>query len=114
LHDAAEAYLGDVIRPIKTEIGKLYKPLERRWMLTIAEALNCPELFDDEPPEVKMADRIALATEYRDNMPWEIPGVLPFNPDDVPCDARPLRFYRVAPFWRGKREFLKRWHEVAP
>ncbi len=37
LHDATEAFLGDVIRPLKKILAPLYCPIEERWMQAIAD-----------------------------------------------------------------------------
>lgn len=120
LHDASEAYIGDLIRPVKVALGPKiaslnvaelnpYKRLEHRWMVAIGVALDFP-LHLPEPASVKMADRISLATEYRDNMPWN--GDAPHNPDSVPVDVRRLQVYRFAPAWRAERAFLRRYREL--
>jgi len=62
MHDAAEAYLGDVIRPLKVELPD-YKAIEALWEHAIAVRFRLPFVM---PPEVKLADMVALATERRD------------------------------------------------
>jgi hypothetical protein len=108
LHDASEAYVCDVIRPVKIAIRELYRPIEERWMAAIAVALNVPSLAP-EAPEVKLADRVALATEYRDLVTW--PGETAPNPDGVAPGAFPVEFESAA---RARRRFLERWEEVRP
>lgn len=68
LHDASEAYLSDIARPIKQqpEFGTVYKAAEERLMLAIARAFA----FEwPMPAEVHRADTILLRTEQRDLMP---------------------------------------------
>lgn len=75
LHDAPEAYVGDLVRPLKVEmreysiamgIEPIYQAVEHRIWLAICEHFQInPEL----PPCVHDADMIALATERRDLMP---------------------------------------------
>ena len=61
LHDASEAYLGDVIKPLKVILGSVYADLEAKWMSVIGEKYRIgPADFE----EVKWYDRIAL--EYED------------------------------------------------
>ena len=74
LHDATEAYIGDMVRPLKMSgLMEDYCSIERRLWLAICDHFHLdPEL----PPCVKEADMIALATERRDLMPdhpaaWE-------------------------------------------
>lgn len=68
LHDAAEAYLVDLPRPIKrySTLGDYYRKVEFRLMLTIIDRFH---LSSFEPDSVKLADNIALMTEMRDLMP---------------------------------------------
>ena len=35
IHDASEAYLGDVIKPLKVILGKVYADIEEKWMRVI-------------------------------------------------------------------------------
>lgn len=87
LHDAHEAYIGDIISPLKRHLGSVnLKAVESRIDAVIFEA------FGLEPPSlelrqrIKHADLVALATERRDLLDWpeethfqlvEIEDVLP-------------------------------------
>lgn len=65
LHDAAEAYCGDMVSPLKMCIPG-FSTIEKRIQAAICERFNLPlEL----PSEIKRADLVALATERRDLMP---------------------------------------------
>lgn len=64
MHDAAEAYCGDMIRPVKVRMPD-YKLLETNVMGAIAEKFGLPW---PEPPELKEFDNRALALESRDFM----------------------------------------------
>lgn len=76
LHDAAEAYIGDMIWPIKnSHTGAMaeYKRVERRVMTAISEKFNLAPPWDHgplcEPPEIVLnADRRVLLGEARDLM----------------------------------------------
>lgn len=61
LHDAAEAYIGDMPRPIKKELG-FYNNVETSILLSIAGKFN---LEWPMPDEIKKADDKMLATEER-------------------------------------------------
>ncbi len=65
LHDAAEAYLGDMVKPLKRLLPE-FAEIEHRVSAIIAEAFNIPE---SDYSAIKQADLIALATEKRDLMP---------------------------------------------
>ena len=61
LHDASEAFLGDVASPIKqTEVYKAYKELEKLVQSNIYQSFGLDTV---EPISVKEADLIILATE---------------------------------------------------
>lgn len=65
LHDATEAYLGDMTRPLK-EWMPYYRGFEDVIWGRVCERFG---LGVDLPPTVHQADLIALATERRDLMP---------------------------------------------
>lgn len=80
LHDAAEAYVVDLPRPLKLKLPD-YVRIEERVQAVIREALHVP--WDAEiAKQVKELDNIALATEKRDLMSKDSPpwGELP-EPD---------------------------------
>lgn len=66
MHDASEAYLGDLIRPIKngSPLGDTYKVAERTIEKLIVEKFNL--FHDPQPPVIKEMDDRALVTERRD------------------------------------------------
>jgi len=81
LHDATEAYVGDMVRPLK-QVMPEYQKIEQRIWLAICERFDiAPEL----PESVKEADMIALATERAQLMPhhpgeWDcLAGVTPLG-----------------------------------
>lgn len=62
LHDATEAYIGDLITPIKRHPAFAhYKSLELRWAARIAAAFGTHPV---EPGEVKRIDSAILRDEY--------------------------------------------------
>jgi hypothetical protein len=90
LHDASEAYLADMSRPMKrtSDFGPLYHQAEARLMAVICEKYGLPQ---DMPESVSVADTRLLMTEKRDlmhgcNKPWEDTGepieglIFPWNP----------------------------------
>jgi len=64
LHDAAEAYLADIPRPVKLELPE-YRALEKRVQAVIYRRFRLPA---EEPPCIKAADDRVLAQEHRDLM----------------------------------------------
>jgi hypothetical protein len=75
LHDAAEAYVGDMIRPLKSlGIMANYRAIEQNVQEAICEKFGLPYGM---PPSVQRADNVLLATEARDVMggesrPWNL------------------------------------------
>ncbi|ABK43796.1 conserved hypothetical protein [Magnetococcus marinus MC-1] len=59
LHDAAEAYVSDVPRPVKQHVEQ-FKEIESQLMAVVAD---CFGLHPEQPREVKKADMQLLATE---------------------------------------------------
>jgi 5'-deoxynucleotidase YfbR-like HD superfamily hydrolase len=97
MHDAAEAYIGDMVRPVKRYLPD-YSDIERHiWECAIAPAFG---LHSQIPEIVRAADNVALVTERRDLM---IP-----HPDDWGVNAEPLS-ERIQPWssdW-SDRAFLE-------
>jgi hypothetical protein len=75
LHDAAEAYLGDVIRPVKTLLALPINELEKRWLSAIDKKFNLNENLVVMENGIHNADRLALSIEvtnlfYPVNKAW--------------------------------------------
>lgn len=62
LHDAAEAYIGDVSSPLKAQLS-VYKQIEAAMSAAICRRFN---LYGHDEGALKNADMVALATERRD------------------------------------------------
>lgn len=62
LHDAAEAFIGDVTKPLK-ELLPGYKHIEQAVEAALTKAYGLPKNLDES---VKLADIIMLRTEQRD------------------------------------------------
>jgi hypothetical protein len=106
LHDASEAYLIDLPRPLKAleSIGRPYLEAEARAMAVICDRFGLPR---EMPPSVRLADDRALATEKRDLMDIE--------PEDWPCLPDPLPEMMVPTGWReAKQKFLGRFRVLVP
>lgn len=83
LHDATEAYVGDLVRPLKEgmrefyecqNLESLYDAVERKVWIAICARFDLDPIL---PDCVKHADLVALATEKRDLMPE--------HPEHWPC-----------------------------
>ena len=71
LHDAAEAYLGDLVSPLKYQsFSAKYRDAESYFQSVIFKKFGCSAGTPGEIHEqIRMADLIMLATERRDLMP---------------------------------------------
>lgn len=61
IHDFSEAYLGDVIKPLKVMLGTSYSDIEERFMRVICDKFKVPY---DQLNEIKELDRWALQLEH--------------------------------------------------
>lgn len=87
LHDAGEAYVGDVLSPLKAVIPE-FGVIEARVMAAIAERFALPWPFESPAKcAIKHADLVALATERRD--------LITHHPDPWPCLAGVLPMVSV-------------------
>ena len=71
LHDAAEAYLGDMISPLRRTLrdsSPMYEALHSRVDMAISRRFGLRPLTPAQAAALKHADLVALATERRDLM----------------------------------------------
>ncbi len=96
MHDATEAYIGDMIRPIKASMPH-FKELEEKLWGVLAATFHLPQTI---PESVKHADNRALVTERRDlmspaihHLPWRQDelGYTAFEQQVVPLEPREAR-----------------------
>ncbi len=110
LHDASEAYMADVIRPIKYSIPELQK-IESRIEVRILAKFGCSGAGWEA---IKRADNIALATEGRDLMKRVDGWYLPEPPQEEvvePWTASMAEMIFLATFYNLEEEKNggKRW-----
>jgi hypothetical protein len=97
LHDAHEAYQGDIITPVKQRLFGLAEAAVSNWDdLTTSFDAAILARFGLAPDasqrrEVMLADMTALATEWRDLMP----GPCPVAAAPLPSPVRPLNWSRA-------------------
>lgn len=101
MHDAHEAYIGDLSSPLKWALGATWADLEDRHATELRRSFGLLSVFAGHARRIKRADLVALATERRDlldytpdvSRPWPIldtPGAeilpaavsLPAEPQD--------------------------------
>lgn len=86
LHDAAEAYLLDIPRPLKV-LMPWYKEAENRLMEVIYHRFGIPLPTAEEERKVKEVDNRILATEklylHKPGHPWELPE--PYDWEKIHC-----------------------------
>jgi hypothetical protein len=100
LHDATEAYLGDVATPLKLCLPE-YEKLEDSLWVHLSTVFDLPPAMS---PEVREADRRALMTERRDLMVCT-PATQGWGYTDVIPWQRKVKPWGWA---KSEREFLKR------
>lgn len=105
MHDAAEAYCGDMVKPLKAVLPQFAR-IEDQVGCLIAEAFQID--FSDYAP-IKRADLIALATEKRDLMPHSTERWAYL--DDI--QPLPDRIQALDPA-RAKMAFLEAFQQLRP
>jgi hypothetical protein len=110
LHDATEAYLSDMARPLKhyNEFGDAYRAIEDGLMVAIAQHFDLPP--GPMPKVVKWADDLALRVECRDFMGPTMRAMYADGNEDVGC-----YFPERLTVWtheQAEREFLALFHMI--
>ena len=102
LHDATEAYIGDMVSTLKQVIPQ-FREVEARLWSVICEDFGLPEQM---PASVKRADLMMLAREREDLLPASEPWALL---DGVELPAQP-----IVPWCheRAKSEFIHRFWQI--
>lgn len=107
LHDAPEAYTGDMISPLKAVLGSAFTDMEDRIWRAIAKRFDIDEQVEAWRA-VKEADRRAVATESRDQ--YIFGGVL----FDTPVRPYAATISEVWSHGEARERFLRRFEELSP
>ncbi len=104
LHDAPEAYIGDLASPLKNDpaFGQRFRGAEDRLMRAVCQRFG---LNAAQPRGVKAADMIMLTTEVRDLMPKDPEGIWNAWLGDYPRLHEKIEPWTPA---KSKKKFLER------
>jgi len=72
MHDAHEVYCGDVAAPMKPLLGKAWATLEAMHEAAVLHSFGLLDAMADYAPVVRKFDLVALATERRDLLPFDL------------------------------------------
>lgn len=103
MHDCAEAFLGDVSRPLKALLPD-YQVIEKRVEAALFGMLRIPYPLD---PCIKTADAKMLRSEKA--------TLMPPHDDKWDCDGEPMLGYPIVPMppEAAFEFFMDRWRELA-
>jgi uncharacterized protein len=109
MHDASEAYLSDLSRPVKHApgLGEVYRQAEKKIEEAIAMKFDLPK---DTSPEIKMVDNRLLYTEARDlmkNLTWSSDSAKQNETEEPNYLAITIEPWSPE---RAKQEFLQRFY----
>ncbi|HZS43385.1 MAG TPA: hypothetical protein VFA52_04340 [Candidatus Paceibacterota bacterium] len=107
LHDASEAYLGDMNRPLKhfTEAGDAYREVEKPLQSMIYKKFG---LEETEPESVKIADNMMLYAEKAQLLNTKCPEAEIWLPGEISAD---VCIHKWLPE-QAEEKFLQRFYEL--
>ena len=107
LHDASEAYIGDMNRPMKhfSTAGEAYCRVEKHLMNIICDKF---ELNREEPEAVKEADDLMLYAEKQQLMPCKMEWTVKWSESEKAADVKIVE----TPFRDNKQLFLNRFYQL--
>lgn len=106
MHDASEAYIGDMARPLKhfSVAGDEYRKVEAKLQTVILSAFGLSEI---EPPQVKIVDNAMLYAE-KEQIMFGVEWDYKWADSEKPADVKIVE----TSFQDNKRLFLKRFHQL--
>lgn len=114
LHDAHEAYTGDMVTPMKQLLGAAWELEEARIERQVLKTFGLLTAYATAAEAIKRADLIALATERRDLIAADDGArQWPCLAGITPLRDKHLRTYAMGLDWQDWRQaFIDRWHEL--
>lgn len=92
MHDAHEAFTGDMTSPIKWLMGHVWKLFEGRMERRVHQHFGLCELFKDHRKACRLIDLMALATERRDLTSYQVGINKPWLILDQPQKIKPVEW----------------------
>jgi hypothetical protein len=111
MHDAAEAYIGDIISPVKYLLRDAH-PIEQKWLVAIEQKFNLEERLSQPDQYVKDADLMVLSHEVATLFSPVLPEWwAEFGPPKPSCfyDGGIIQCWSPA---EARRHFLHRFQEL--
>lgn len=119
MHDAHEAFCGDVIYPAKASLGQTWRAFEGNWEHLVDVKYSLVTNKFTHRREIAMCDRMALALEREQLLPTWQPNGKPVSPWPILAGAPLLTDIdlmdsgRVNMAWHEWRDaFTERFHEL--
>ena len=110
LHDSAEAYIGDIITPIKNLFSPGVQDLEALWLSTIQKRFNLGTTLAHPEPAIRQSDLEALSIEVKTlfdpKTEWCNSFVVPTNEH-----LKRISVMCLSPH-KAKQRFLSRFKEI--
>lgn len=107
LHDAEEAYIGDIIRPAQELLGEEFRQLQRFVRFQIAQEFGLPPKI---PEAVLEVDNRLLVAEMRSSLIYDHPDVVPLGAEGV--EPLSVVFTPENDWLAGYQVFMNRYEEL--
>lgn len=108
LHDAHEAYTGDVSSPVKWEVGQHWRAFEDVHAEMLHRRFGLSTTFRSRVGELTHCDLVALATERRDLTTYRTTVNRPWAVLDTPgCEIKPAGYVQLNTPQRARRSWME-------